>query len=188
MNAIHKRFCRSDGWKQRLDAEIIPWAIGSLDLGDNVLEVGPGPGLTTDILRARYGRLTSVEIDPELAGALEERMRETNVTVVNADATDMPFEDASFSGAVCFTMLHHVPSAGLQDRLLAEVCRVLKPGAVFAGTDSRLSLLFRFFHIRDVMVVVDPDGFGSRLERAGFTGVSIKIADRAFKFRAQRPC
>ncbi len=45
----------------------------------------------------------------------------------------MPFPADSFSGAVCFTMLHQVPSPALQDKLLAEVHRVLKPGAVFCG-------------------------------------------------------
>jgi ubiquinone/menaquinone biosynthesis C-methylase UbiE len=47
--------------------------------------------------------------------------------------------DAAFDGVVCFTMLHHVPSALLQYRLLAEVARVLRPGGVFAGTGSRSS-------------------------------------------------
>lgn len=46
-----------------------------------------------------------------------------------------PFRDESFSGAVCFTMLHHVPPAELQDRLLREECRVICTGAVFAGVD-----------------------------------------------------
>ncbi|HYM00033.1 MAG TPA: class I SAM-dependent methyltransferase [Blastocatellia bacterium] len=164
----------------------MPWALGGLHLGDHVLEVGPGPGLTTDILRTSYSKLTSIEIDSKLAGALKERMTGTNVAVVHGDATDMPFDDASFSGAVCFTMLHHVPSVSLQDELLAEVCRVLKPGGVFAGSDSRTSLRFRFFHIWDVMVPIDPDTFGARLERAGFSDVSIKATDRAFKFRARR--
>ena len=49
--------------------------------------------------------------------------------VVNADATSMPFETDRFSGAIGLTMLHHVPSAALQDRLFAEVARVLRPGA-----------------------------------------------------------
>jgi hypothetical protein len=45
-------------------------------------------------------------------------------------------------------MLHHVPSAALQDRLLAEARRVLRPGGVFAGFDGVASWLFRVIHIR----------------------------------------
>jgi SAM-dependent methyltransferase len=83
-------------------------------------------------------------------------------------------------------MLHHVPSAALQDRLLAEVGRVLKPGGVFAGTDSLWSPLFSLLHVHDTMVVVNPDSFGRRLESAGFSDIDIAVAPRAFRFRARR--
>jgi 2-keto-4-pentenoate hydratase len=53
-------------------------------------------------------------------------------------------------------MLHHVPSAELQDRIFAEARRVLAPGGVLAGSDSLVSTGFRIIHIRDVMVPVDP--------------------------------
>ena len=62
-------------------------------------------------------------------------MKNTNVEVVETDATAMPFPDGSFSTVLSFTMLHHVPSVTLQDQLLAEAWRVLRPGGVFAGTD-----------------------------------------------------
>jgi SAM-dependent methyltransferase len=98
----------------------------------------------------------------------------------------MTFPDATFSGAVCFTMLHHVPSSNLQDRLLGKVLRVLKPGATFAGTDSRWGVAFGVLHWWDTMVMVDPATFDQRLERAGFKDVSIRVEDRSFFFRARR--
>jgi 16S rRNA A1518/A1519 N6-dimethyltransferase RsmA/KsgA/DIM1 with predicted DNA glycosylase/AP lyase activity len=85
-----------------------------LDPREDVLELGPGLGLTTDVLRERAARLTAVEIDPRLA-SLQERMKNTNVEVVEADAMAMPFPDGSFSAVLSFTMLHHVPSVTLQD-------------------------------------------------------------------------
>jgi SAM-dependent methyltransferase len=187
MNRFHRWFCRSGFWKAALADEILPWALKGVDLGENILEVGPGPGLTTDILRLRAAHMTSIEIDSRLARSLEQRMVGTNVTVVEGDATHMPFEDASFSGAVSFTMLHHVPSGALQDRLIGEVFRVLKPGAYFAGTDSIWSRTFRLMHLFDTMVVVDPGSFGARLESVGFVDVVIRKAERSFKFRARHP-
>jgi hypothetical protein len=83
-------------------------------------------------------------------------------------------------------MLHHVPSSALQDRLLAEVARVLAPDAWWVGSDSTVSLLFRLAHWGDTMVLVDPDSFGARLECAGFRSVRVERADRAFRFQAQR--
>ena len=187
MNRFHRWYCRSALWKKMLTTQVIPWALKGVDLGNDVLEVGPGPGLTTDILRQRLPHITSIEIDPRLAASLQERMQDTNVRVIHGDATAMPFPSDSFSAAVSFTMLHHVPSAALQDRLLAEVFRVLKPGGTFVGTDSTWSRAFALIHLWDTMVVVDPDGFGARLEAAGFTDVSIRVARSAFSFRARRP-
>ena len=113
-------------------------------------------------------------------------MTGSNVTVLHEDATAMPLADASFDSAVCFTMLHHVPSATLQDRLLSEVARVLRPGGIFAGVDSRYSRSFGLLHLFDTMVVVDPNTFRQRLETAGFRDIQTEINPHAFRFRARR--
>jgi SAM-dependent methyltransferase len=99
----------------------------------------------------------------------------------------MPFQAGRFSAVVSFTMLHHVPSPESQDRLLAEVCRVLRPGGVFAGSDSTASFLFRLAHLGDTMVLIDPDRFASRLQAAGFADAGVRRGNRAFSFRAIRP-
>ena len=157
------------------------------DLGQDVLEVGPGPGLTTDVLQRSMQRLTAIEIDPELATSLRSRLCNSNVEVVTGDATSMPFSDAQFSGGVAFTMLHHVPSAELQDRLLREVWRVIKPGGAFVGSDSLQSLFMRLIHIGDTLIPVDPDKFGLRLESAGLQIVEIEEKADAFRFHARKP-
>jgi SAM-dependent methyltransferase len=187
MNRLHRWYCRSNSWKQHLAESLLPWAMDGIDLGEELLEVGPGPGLTTDILRQQFPRVTSLEIDPRLATALGDRMRRTNVRVLEGDAAAMPFRDASFSGAVAFTMLHHVSSATTQDRLFAEVCRVLRPGGTFVGSDSLWSRMFQVFHWFDTMVVVDPNTLGDRLKAAGFGDVSIAVGERTFRFAARRP-
>jgi SAM-dependent methyltransferase len=163
----------------------MPWVLGAIDLGDDVLEIGPGPGLTTELLRARAPHLTAVEIDPVLASTVASKF--PDVDVVNADATELPLPDGRFSAAVSLTMLHHVPSADLQDRLLGEVCRVLRPGGLFVGSDSTVSFLFRLAHLFDTMVVVDPDAFSGRLARAGFDEVKVSAVPGAFRFLARRP-
>ncbi|MFN7949376.1 MAG: class I SAM-dependent methyltransferase [Blastocatellia bacterium] len=187
MNKFHRWFCRSDFWRRELEHKLLPWVLHGLDPDRNVLEVGPGPGLTTDLLRQRIARLTVLEIDPRLAAALRQRLHDTSVQVVEGDATRLPFADETFSGAVCFTMLHHVPSRQLQDQLLAEVFRVLKPGAVFAGSDSRWSRGLQLIHLGDTLVPVEPETFAARLESAGFTDVSIEVISRMFRFRARHP-
>ena len=187
MNLLHRWACRSTGWGRLLESRIIPWTLEGVELGEDALEIGPGPGLTTNVLRRQLPRLTCIEIDRRLADSLQKRMAGTSVTVVQGDATQMSFPDASFTGAVCFTMLHHVPSPERQDRLLAETCRVLKPGAWFAGTDSRSSLRWRLYHVFDTCVPVDPATFAERLGRAGFVDATVDSNPWAFRFRAQKP-
>lgn len=186
MNFLHHYLCRSARWKKTV-AQRVPWVLTDTDLGHDVLELGPGPGLTTDLLRSRVPRLTALEVDSGLAGALRSRLRSTNVEVFTGDATAMPFADERFTGTVSFTMLHHVPSPHLQDKLLREVRRVLKPGGFFVGSDSLESSFMRLIHIGDTLVPVNPDTFGGRLQAAGFEGIEIEKAPKAFRFRAQRP-
>ena len=185
MNRIHRWMCRSARWQRMLERQVVPWVLGGVDLGPNALEVGPGPGLTTNLLRTRVDKLTAIEIDQALAESLGARLKGSNVTTVRGDATAMPFPDGSFSGAASFTMLHHIPSPSLQDRLFREVRRVLKPGAIFAGVDSLDSFRMRLFHIRDTLVPVDPTTLRRRLERAGFESVVVETNGRAFRFRAR---
>jgi SAM-dependent methyltransferase len=130
--------------------------------------------------------MTALEIDSRLAHSLAARLGGTNVRVVHGDATAMPFEDATFTGALACTMLHHVPSPSLQDQLFREVMRVLKPGAVFAGMDGRQSFRMKVLHIYDTLVPIDPDGLGARLEAAGFDNISIEANPTSFRFRARR--
>ena len=152
-----------------------------------MLELGPGPGLTTDLLRTLTSDLTALELDPKLAAALRLRLEKSNVRIVQGDATRMPFGDSEFSAAVSFTMLHHVPSPELQDQVLREVCRVLKPGGFFVGADSVQSWQMRIIHIGDTLVPINPDTFGARLQRAGFEVLNIEKNSQAFRFRARRP-
>jgi len=188
MNLAHRWLCRSNYWKNAVTTYIMPWVLDGVDIGSNVLEVGPGPGVTTDLLRARVDRLTCVEIDRASADSLARRMQGSNVTVCCQDATAMSLPDAAFDGALSFTMLHHVPSVALQNRLLAEVARVLRPGGVFAGTDSLYSRSFGMLHLFDTMVVVEPATFPDRLKAAGFEDVQVDVMKPyAFRFRARKP-
>jgi SAM-dependent methyltransferase len=184
MNVIHRRYCASRRWADAVEHKLLPWALDGVDLGDDVLEIGPGYGVTTRVLAARVPRLTALEVDPALAGRLRDAY--PGVAVEVGDGAAMPFGDGTFGAAVCFTMLHHVPSAALQDRLFAEAYRVLRPGGVFAGSDSRYSLRFRLYHVFDTMVVVDPATLPQRLTAAGFDKVRVDVGTST-RFRAYKP-
>ncbi|OZM81002.1 bifunctional 2-polyprenyl-6-hydroxyphenol methylase/3-demethylubiquinol 3-O-methyltransferase UbiG [Pseudonocardia sp. MH-G8] len=185
MNLLHRRICRSDSWAARMRSQILPWACRGVPLHADVLEIGPGYGVATGWLLEQGGRVTAVEVDPVLAAALRERLGD-RADVRTGDGADLPFPDGSFDAVVCFTMLHHVPSALQQDRLFAQAARVLRPGGVFAGSDSRAGLFFRLLHVADTMVVVDPGSLSGRLRSAGFADAAVDTVPRAIRFRATR--
>jgi ubiquinone/menaquinone biosynthesis C-methylase UbiE len=185
MNVLHRWYCNSDRWRRTLQDTYLPAVLHDLDLGDDVLEIGPGPGAATDWLRTRVARLTCVEIDHKLADALKRRMAGTNVTVIEGDATSLSLPDASFGAALSFVMLHHVPSR-LHDALLREAARVLRPGGVFAGMDSTPNFVWNLYHLFDDRNPVDSSTFPTRLQSAGFIDVDMRSAGSGFWWRARK--
>jgi ubiquinone/menaquinone biosynthesis C-methylase UbiE len=186
VNEEHLRICASAEWAEYVAGELLPWAGRGLDLGDEALEVGAGPGLVTDLLGEMVTRLVAVEIDPALAAALGRRLDRGNVEVVNADATALPFESGRFSSIACFTMLHHVPSLAMQDRMLAELARVLRPGGFLLGTDGLDTPERRKLHVGDVFVPADPAELPGRLRAAGFASSEVDSRGDRFRFLATR--
>ncbi len=187
MNRLHRLYCKSGHWRRTVENQILPWALDGIDLGESVLEVGPGPGVTTDWLQRRVSRVQCLEIDPALAEALQCRYRATNVEVRCGDATAMPYEGCSFGSVVAFTMLHHIPTPELQDRFFSEAYRVLRPGGTFGGVDSLPSILMSIFHIRDTLTLVSPDTITQRLTSAGFVDARANVGRDRFRFSARRP-
>jgi SAM-dependent methyltransferase len=185
MNLLHNRICSSPKWAEYVRTGLFPAVLDDVDLGADVLELGPGLGVTTRELARRTPRLTALEVDEKYVTRLRREL--DGVEIVHGDAAKMPFPDAAFSGVACFTMLHHVPSPALQDRLFAETYRVLRPGGVFAGSDGRLSLRFRLIHLGDTLVPVDPATLPGRLEAAGFTDVQVSPVPGRTHFTARRP-
>jgi SAM-dependent methyltransferase len=186
MNAAHLEFCSSPEWQQMVEEIVLPAALRDVDLGGDVIEVGPGPGFTTDVLRTRADRLTVVEIDPELAGALAERLAGTNVEVIEGDATALDLPDDRFTGAASFNMLHHVPTDEAQNRIFAELARVLRPGGVFIAADADSSEDLSGFHEGDTYLPIGPDDLGARLAAAGFSEIDVRSYDLGWVCSASR--
>jgi ubiquinone/menaquinone biosynthesis C-methylase UbiE len=187
MNRIHNLVCSSRWWSGVVERELIPWGLAGVEAGDEVLEFGPGFGATTRVLARAPGKLSVLELEPDYCRRLQRKLG-AQVAVTQGDATAMPYEDGSFSAVLCFTMLHHLPSPDLQDRAFAEALRVLRPGGIFAGTDSiGTGRLFKLIHVGDTLNPIDPASLPARLERAGFEGVKVSVGGNSFRFRAERP-
>ncbi|MVZ99868.1 methyltransferase domain-containing protein [Actinomadura sp. LD22] len=193
MNKRHLEYLAGPQWAEFLRSRLRPWLMEAGDLNGDVLEIGPGPGLTTDMLRANAASVTAVEVDPQLAAALAERLVGTNVHVIAGDASRVSLPEARFSTALCLSMLHHVPSVRQQDDLLAAAQRSLRSGGTLIGVDSLDTERIRAAHEDDTFLPIDPETLPARLEAASFTGVVIdyggtyqSVGDQV-RFVARRP-
>ena len=79
-----QNFLRNRGAVERIVAAVEPQP------GELVVEIGPGEGVLTEKLAAVADELMAIEIDPELAGKLQQRFGER---IVNADALEVPLPD-----------------------------------------------------------------------------------------------
>jgi ubiquinone/menaquinone biosynthesis C-methylase UbiE len=113
------------GWAERhiLGPDNRRWAC-SRARGD-VLEVAVGTGLNIPHY-APDVRLTGIDLSPEMLDIARRRARELErpVVLVEGDAHELPFADASFDSVVCTFGLCEIPDV---PRALSEMNRVLRP-------------------------------------------------------------
>ena len=176
VNENHAKLMPSPEWAAHIQDEVLPQATAGVELGADLLELGPGPGAATDWLRHRVSRLVAVEHEEEAAARLADRYADTNVEVTYGDAAALGYPDASFDTVATCTMLHHVPTRARQDKVLAEAFRVLRPGGVFLGSDSLPSDRLHHFHQGDTYNPVEPTAFLTRLQTVGFAAITLRVA------------
>jgi SAM-dependent methyltransferase len=185
MNENHANLLGTAEWAAHLHEDVLPVVTNGVDLGDDLLEIGPGPGAASEWLRHRVRRLVALELDPAAAAALQDRFDQTNVEAMIGDATSLGYPEGSFDSVGMFTMLHHVPTRALQDRILAESLRVLRPGGTLIGSDSLPSDGLHQFHEGDTYNPVEPAAFLTRLQTVGFGEITLTVGD-TLMFRARK--
>lgn len=186
MNENHAELCSSSEWAAHIRTELLPSLVAGVDLGDEMLEIGPGPGAATGWLCHKVRSLVALEVDTEAAANLAARHAGTNVQVRIGDAADMTFADAVFDSVGCFTMLHHIPTISAQNKVLSEVFRVLRPGGVLIGADSLASNELHHFHVSDTYNPVEPSSLLPRIQTLGFRKIMLAV-DGMLSFVAYKP-
>jgi SAM-dependent methyltransferase len=186
MNSNHARLCPSPEWAEHIQDDILPTLTRDVDLGEAMIEIGPGPGAATGWLAGQVAKLTAVEIDPDAAQLLADRYAGRNVEVITGSATELDFAADTFDSAGCFTMLHHVRTPALQNAILAEALRVLRPGGIFIGSDSLASDDLHHFHVGDTYNPIEPASLLVRLLTIGFWPVTVTVTD-SLLFIAGKP-
>ena len=115
------------------DLERLSRLVDGLDIapGSNILDLGCGTGILFDLLRRKVGpegTVTGVDFSIEMARQAHRNFPFPNVNVVDADVTNLPFQDDSFDFAISFSAFADFSD---KTRALQEIHRVLKTGGLF---------------------------------------------------------
>ena len=108
-----------------------PFSMGSLQPGDDVLDVGCGAGMDTLVAAQMVGpsgSVTGIDMTPEMVAKARGSVAEMgleNVTIVEGSAEQLPFDDASFDVVISNGVIDLIPD---KDAVFSEITRVLRPG------------------------------------------------------------
>jgi trans-aconitate methyltransferase len=117
-----KQYSENGAFVHQLAGGVCDWL--AAQPGEHVLDLGCGDGQLTQRIAATGASVVGLDASAEMASAA--RSRGIQVTVASAES--MPFADRSFDAVFSNAALHWVRN---HDAMLAEVCRILKPGGRF---------------------------------------------------------
>ena len=123
----------AEGYEQRVEIlrEVTEKAVSlfedQIKTGKEVLELGPGVGLATQLLTQHGFSPTGVELSPKMAAFSQKR--NPSVEILVGDFLEMKFKK-QFDGVFAFAFIHLFPKEDAQ-RVIEKVYRILKPGGIF---------------------------------------------------------
>jgi ubiquinone/menaquinone biosynthesis C-methylase UbiE len=153
-----------------------------------VLDIGCGTGTLAVLLRRLHPTIDVIGLDPDpLALARAAAKASAAGVAVRFDrgfADALPYPDATFDRVFSSMMFHHLQQAD-KPKVLAEIRRVLKPGAAlefldFAGAHPH-SFLARIFHGHQPLSPAAEGRMLDRLREAGFVRAR-RTGDRGTPF------
>jgi ubiquinone/menaquinone biosynthesis C-methylase UbiE len=103
---------------------------------ERMLDIATGGGHVAKTFAPHVAEVVASDLTPEMLAEAEKFILGigiVNVSFVQADAEDLPFDSASFEIVTCRIAPHHFPHP---ERFVAEVARVLRPGGRFGLIDS----------------------------------------------------
>lgn len=101
-----------------------------LSSGAQIVDLGCGSGIFTQLLQQRGYRCVGVDLSQKLLQL--GKKQEPSITFLQGDVETLPFVDNSVDYIVLSCLLHHLPDL---KRCANEVFRVLKPGGQFVAFD-----------------------------------------------------
>jgi SAM-dependent methyltransferase len=178
-----KTYAQNASFVHGLAGGVVEWL--APQAGERILDLGCGDGQLTKRLAESGAIVTGVDADPRMVEAAKGR----GVDALQAMAESLPFADTTFDAVFSNAALHWVRD---QDAMMAEVCRVLKPGGRFVAEMGGhgniaairvglMAVLARHGYAdaeEGVNYYATPEAYGARLARRGFKVEQIALIPR----------
>lgn len=108
-----------------------------LQTGARVLDVATGTGAQAFAFAERAYEVVGIDLSEQMLRIARRKHRFRNVTFHQADATNLPFEAATFDATCISFALHEMPQ-GIRERTLREMVRVTRAGGTIIIVDYGL--------------------------------------------------
>lgn len=160
-----------------------PFAVGAIQQGDRVLDIGSGSG--TDVLIAStlvgpHGKVYGLDMTDAMlakARANAEKMGVSHVEFLKGNAETIPLPDASIDSVTSNGVLNLVPD---KRRAFGEIFRVLRPGGLIQLADIVTGKLIRPESRNDpqlwaecIVGAVQEEDYLALFRAAGFNNVLV---------------
>jgi SAM-dependent methyltransferase len=162
---LHQEFSVGEPW--------FSWVMDRLPLkaGDRVLDIGCGPAWFWAASRGHFPAGLHLTLADQSEGMVKEATERcallgfASITGQQADVAALPFADGSFDVVIAMHMLYHVPD---QEKAVAEMHRVLKPGGTLAVTNNGADNLRQLYALTTTLgsSPVDPAAVAFGHQRA----------------------
>lgn len=108
-----------------------PWTLGRVEPGEHVLDLGSGAGtdsLVAGLMVGSAGSVTGIDMTPEMTAKAREgaaALALDNVTFVEGEVEQLPFEDGRFDVVISNGVIDLIPD---KEVVFSSIYRVLRPG------------------------------------------------------------
>jgi len=151
--------------------------------GARVLDVATGTGEQALAFAEKACEVVGIDLSAAMLRVARRKSRSPNVTFQQGDASELPFDDASFDACCVSFALHEMP-ASVRERVVREMARVTRPGGAFIMVDYGLPRgRFAGGLVYEAVKLYERDHYAEFVK----SDVAALVESAGFEIRDQRP-
>lgn len=118
--------------------------ISQMPPNKKILEIGCGNGIGTRLIHEYFqpSEFVATEYDESLVEITQQKVKDLNILVEQADATKFRFANNEFDAVIGLSVIHHIPN---WEEALDELHRIIKPNGLLIIKELSIETFETFF-------------------------------------------